>query len=322
MPDEPSKPLALDAIGIFQGLSYADYDALAGTSSHRLWTLYGETPKRFKWETDHPTEVTTQAMRDGQAIHAALLEPARFVDAYTVGGPINPRTGQPFGEETKAYSTWAAAQNKPCLSQSTYDLCKALSVAVHAHPFLGPLLRTMQTEVVIQWVHEESGLLLKGRLDALNVQAGIILDLKSCESASAQRFGHAAYKNGYLFQAAMYVEGFKAAAARPPKQYILAALEKTSPYDIQCFAVSDSWLDLGRAQVADALRQLVLCRRYDDWPGYPEGLQDLMPPGWAGQEWTPYADGLETLLKKRAMAAGRTVPTESVPDTDDGILGI
>jgi len=310
-------------VGLFSNVPYAEYDVWPGLSRGRLWTLYASTPRQFQWEQDHPEETTTEAMEDGQAIHAALLEPERFAETYATGGPINLRTCEPFGRNTKAYREWEAEQGKPCLSRATYDICKGICEAVHAHPFLGPLLKTMEPEVSLQWVHAESGLLLKARLDAVNVKGGIILDLKSTQSAAAHRFGADAYRNGYLFQGGIYSDGFQAAAKREFRKYILAAVEKAPPYDIQCFELTPEQLELGRAQATDALRQYVLCQRFNDWPGYPEELQELILPSWAGQEWTPYADGLETILKDRATIAGREVPPEPKDDDDlDNVIAL
>jgi len=305
--------------GIFYDVPFETYHAWEGLSRSRCWTLYGETPARFKWEQDHPDETTTKAMRDGAAIHMMLLEPERFKAEYIVGGPVNERTGKPFGEETKAYAEWSAAQAKPVLPQATYDTGLALSQAIHADPYLGKLLATMKTEVSLQWTQAESGLLLKGRLDAVNTHAGVIVDLKTCQSASAQRFGSDAYRNGYLFQAAMYAEGLKA-CGHEFKTYILAALEKEPPYQIQCFRIGEEQIELGRAQVADALRSLALCEKYQDWPAYPTGLQDLLLPGWAGQEWSAYSEGLEEELKRRAQLAGRALPLEEEKEDDDGYI--
>ena len=53
----------------------------------------------------------------GRAAHTAILEGRdAFQDSFAVGGPINPKTGQPYGVSTKTWTEWAEAQGKPVLT--------------------------------------------------------------------------------------------------------------------------------------------------------------------------------------------------------------
>lgn len=46
--------------------------------------------------------------------HCLILEgQAAFDEQYLVaGGPVNPKTGEPYGKATKAYAEWIAAQTR------------------------------------------------------------------------------------------------------------------------------------------------------------------------------------------------------------------
>ena len=49
----------------------------------------------------------------GRAVHTLALEgKEHYAAEYAVGGPINEKTGQPFGSATKAFAEWAAKQGK------------------------------------------------------------------------------------------------------------------------------------------------------------------------------------------------------------------
>jgi len=62
-------------------------------------------------------DVDRPAYLVGRAAHALILEGReRYADRYAVGGPVNPKTGEPFGTRTKAWAEWAAAQGKPVLT--------------------------------------------------------------------------------------------------------------------------------------------------------------------------------------------------------------
>ncbi|RMD60649.1 hypothetical protein D6833_09375, partial [Candidatus Parcubacteria bacterium] len=59
----------------------------------------------------------------GRALHTLVLEGQEaFSKQYAVGGPVNPRTGQPFGPNTKAFAQWAAEQGKPVLTTAQLEL--------------------------------------------------------------------------------------------------------------------------------------------------------------------------------------------------------
>ena len=50
----------------------------------------------------------------GRAAHTLILEGRpRFDEQYAVGGPVNPKTGNVYGSNTKAFAHWAKAQGKP-----------------------------------------------------------------------------------------------------------------------------------------------------------------------------------------------------------------
>lgn len=49
------------------------------------------------------------AMQFGTLAHLAILEPDKFAAKTTCVGPVNPKTLQPFGRETKAFTEWQEA---------------------------------------------------------------------------------------------------------------------------------------------------------------------------------------------------------------------
>ncbi len=51
----------------------------------------------------------------------------RFAAEYAVGGPINPRTGSPFGSNTKAFREWSDAQGKPVLTDDQNYLIEQMA---------------------------------------------------------------------------------------------------------------------------------------------------------------------------------------------------
>ena len=70
----------------------------------------------------------------GRAAHVLILEGRDvYEQTYAFGGPINPKTGQPFGSRTKAFQDWADAQGKPVLDDDQAALIESLCASVQAH---------------------------------------------------------------------------------------------------------------------------------------------------------------------------------------------
>jgi len=312
--------------GMFFDVPFEEYLAWEGISRSRLWTLYRKTPAHFRWEMDHPKKIETRAMTEGKAAHTALLEPARFKKEY-VPEPPPPDGAEKWDHRLKVHkAAWAealsACEGRTILPRATWGYYERLSAILREHRLAGPLLARMDHEVSVRWRHPETGLLLKGRPDGVFIgrKGAVVVDLKTCREAAAQRFGSDAYRFGYLFQMAMYADGVKAAAECEIDEVVIIALEKEEPHGIACYRVDPYQLDMGRAHVLDALRQIVLCERYGDWPGYPEGEEDLQLPGYAGHEWTPFVDGLEQVLIARAERAGRALPEQ--PEEEEEVLAL
>jgi len=77
----------------------------------------------------------------GRAAHTLILEGReRFEAEYAVGGPINPRTGKPFGPTTKAFTEWSATIGKDVLSDADAGVVEQMNavdtsgVEPMAHP--------------------------------------------------------------------------------------------------------------------------------------------------------------------------------------------
>jgi len=73
----------------------------------------------------------TPAMLVGRATHARILEGRDAYEAqFALGGPINPKTGSPFGATTKAFAEWAQLQGKPVLSHANVELIENMASGV------------------------------------------------------------------------------------------------------------------------------------------------------------------------------------------------
>ena len=81
-------------------------------SSHLL-ADFRESPELYRRKTNGViAEGESPALAPGRAAHCLILEGrAAFDGQYLVAdGPVNPKTGEPYGKATKAYAEWLSSQ--------------------------------------------------------------------------------------------------------------------------------------------------------------------------------------------------------------------
>lgn len=220
---------------------------------HRRYVL-GEAPERED----------TPAFLFGRAFHAYVLEPATFHDRFAVGGPINPKTGRPFGADTKAFAEWAALSGKPVLPEDKYLAIKTMAEAIAGHAEAARLLETGMPEQVLR--ADMQGTPCQARLDW--IRDGMIVDLKTCEDLD--HFENDACRFNYAHQMAFYHMLTTAAGAGRQRLYLIVA-EKQEWHRVGVWEIGSVSLEHGIGVINQALENLRRCLLGKQWPtGYEE----------------------------------------------------
>tara|TARA_R110000782_G_scaffold30348_6_gene75522 strand:+ start:22483 stop:23427 length:945 start_codon:yes stop_codon:yes gene_type:complete len=206
----------------------------------------------------------------GRAAHVLILEGReRFEAQFAVGGPINPKTGQPFGVQTKAFADWAASVGRPVLSDADAALLEQMRAGVHDHVFARELLRSGVAEGVVR--AEYGGVPCQARIDWLNPIAGRgIVDLKTCDNLDD--FERDVHRYGYVHQMAFYRE-LVVEACGVELEVHLVAIEKREPYRCGVWQLSRRLLDRATEENLVAIDELQRCREHDIWQTRFESLR-------------------------------------------------
>lgn len=202
----------------------------------------------------------------GRAAHTLILEGRTVLDEqYAVGGPINPKTGEPFGATTKAFAEWAAKVGKPVLTSEQYDLLFKMRATANAHPLITKLLAQGSAENVVRTDYQDTACQI--RMDWLNGEEGIV-DLKTCDDLTW--FEHDARRFGYLYQLAFYRAVLAAATGVEHRVYLIA-VEKKEPYRCGVWSPDASSLAAAQRENEEAIARLKECQASGCWPtGYEE----------------------------------------------------
>lgn len=211
-------------------------------------------------------ESESAAFALGRAAHTLILEGrGAFDDAYFIGEPINPKTGESFGKNTKAYAEWAAEQTKEVIAPKDFGFLVKLQKSVWRLSIATDLLTHGEAECVVR--AEYCGMKCQIRMDWFNPTRGII-DLKTCDDltwfeADARRFG-------YIGQLAFYRAVLRQRFGRNVPIHIIA-VEKREPYRCGVWQISEEALDFSEQENVAAIARLAACRQNGIWPtGYEQ----------------------------------------------------
>ena len=239
-------------------------------TSHRL-ADFRRCPLLFrKKEQGLIPERDSTAYLIGRAAHVHILEGReRYEAEFAVGGPINPRTGQPFGSNTKAFAEWAEGIGKPVLSDDQAALIEQMAASVEGHTFARELLAVGVAEGVIRC--EYAAHRCQSRLDWVNPTPGLgIVDLKTTDSLDGFELDIDAF--GYVEQMAFY----RALAAEVSGFHLhvhLIAVEKREPFRCGVWQIAPRALDAAQDVNELAMRELTRCRETGVWPTRFESLR-------------------------------------------------
>ena len=211
----------------------------------------------------------------GRAAHTLILEGRdRYNIEFAVGGPINPKTGNPFGSATKKFAEWAEKIGKPVLSDDQAALVEQMAAAVRSHIFASELLSSGTPEGVIRC--QLDGHACQVRLDWINPvdQRGIV-DLKTADNLDT--FETAIETWGYIHQLAFYRAALAAATGLVLPVHIIA-VEKREPYRCGVWVIGNDVLDAAHQDNTAAMNKLTQCQRHGLWPTGFESLRNYDQP--------------------------------------------
>ena len=201
----------------------------------------------------------------GSAVHKMVLEGHEaFNEEYTVSdGPVNPKTGSPYGSTTKAYLEWAAEQRKSIVSTADFAMIQTFRQSVFGNEAARDLLAIGVAEGVARAKIEQIPCQI--RMDWFNPERGLV-DYKSC--AELRYFESDCRRYGYIFQMAFYRRVIRELIGLDVPVHIIAT-EKCEPFSTGVWEIVPDVLEQASAINAAALRKVWHCMETGVWPtGY------------------------------------------------------
>lgn len=236
--------------GIYH-LSAVDYHAADGISKGGLDAI-SKSPAHYRYGEQEDTA----ALRQGRAIHTAVLEPELFGATYALAE----------GRRNKG-------AEKTELTKLEWETARNVAAAVLNHPTCQDLFNQGEAEQSVFWYDPETLLLCRCRPDWSREE--ILVDLKTTKDASPNGFARAVETYRYHVQAAFYLDGWSAVTDRYCNEFIFIAVEKTPPYAIGLYRLPAWKIEEGRNLYRRDLAIYERCRDCEEWPGYSTDIITL-----------------------------------------------
>jgi len=255
-----------------QLMSNADYhshDAIGSTLLKKIAakTLLHAVTEEFKG---------SDAMRIGSALHCKVLEPENFKRDFAILPECNRRT-----KEGKAiYNAFVETSgDKTILKDEQMTAVNLMSKSIMQHEIASGMLTGGEAEY--SYFVERDGIALKTRPDYVNGDS--IIDIKTCQDASADGFTRACIKFMYHLQAAFYLDVYNMATGKNIQDFYIVAVESSPPYAVNTFKMGEVEIDIGRGQYLAALKQYAeyLVKGSVLEYGYEKEITEIAYPIWA-----------------------------------------
>ena len=270
--------------GIHHNVPEDQYHLWDAVNASLLKTVARKGPLQARYAQLHQNE-PTPAMVFGTRGHAFVLEQHRVAELYTK--PLNlPRRKKVDKEAHAKYEALHAG--KEFLKEDQYATFLEMSRMMHSQQTFAELWRNRLggdngVEICIVWIDEDTGLRCKCRIDLLTKFQGLtcVVDYKTCPDASQWHFAKDMWSFRYDIQAAHYLASADAIAPGHHRAFLLAAQEKTPPFDRQIHSLGPQSLESGQIAWRRALDTWAACVEADDFPGLPEGICETEMPSYA-----------------------------------------
>jgi hypothetical protein len=203
------------------------------------------------------------SQRLAQALHALVLEPARFAhDYFVLSGDLD----APPPPES------ADALERVWLSANEYTTLCAARDAIYAfrRAPIAQLLADGVKELSIYWTDEE-GRRWKARPDCFTDEA--VVELKTTVDVRPRAFTHTRRRFGYDLKAAHYVEAMRRLTGVAPR-FLYVAVELNAPHYVWVYELSAAELARAEKELGSAKARLFGDRAPRATPEPPNALID------------------------------------------------
>ena len=267
-------------------MDYYEIDALSNSSLSVLKRSPQEFHERFV--TGEQKGEETDAMRLGSAVHMLALEPEKFDSQYVVlEGPINAKTGNPYGRDTKAFTEWLEAasvdETRKVLIREDFESSLNIAQAFHSHEIIEGLMsvegKEFEKTLLLTYQYDDgSSERVKCKPDCIIPAESIIIDLKTSSDPRPEEFQWSALRYGYYRQAAIYLDACEVYYGKEFR-FLFGVVNSKAPNECGVFELTPSDIQRGRDEYHELIEEYSRRLASNNWRSdWQVGIHSLSLP--------------------------------------------
>lgn len=257
-------------------LSFTDYRARTDCVSNSDLVYMQVAPLLYRFKVmEGNRSPPSKSMSEGTAAHEAILEPESFKKNFVQLPDLDFRL---TANKKIRDDLMLANGGKTLLDHDTYERVLGAQRAVFDSPTCMAHLSKCKPEVSFFWEDEDTRIKCKARADALCVEEGFVVDLKTTKDPV--NFCNSIGEYGYHRQAAFYIDGLRRLTGRRDWKWYWIAVSMEAPHLVTFWQADASTIELGRTEYKHGLFLLKNARETGRYPGLSEEIRTASLPEW------------------------------------------
>lgn len=246
-----------------------DYHAYEGISKSGLDKI-NRSPAHFMFDAKQKSK---RHFDLGTALHTAVLEPERFSKEYLIVKDINDKRKSEWKEAAKNIDS------SLLLTDSEGANIISVQEAIRSNQQASDTILSCNLFEVSAFI-EINGVLCRCRYDALNINFGLSVDLKTTQCSEREEFAKSVFNYRYHVQDAFYSYIFEKITGYP-LVFKFLAVENEPPHCPMVYQLDAEAVEIGLAEALKDLEAYRLASATQDWIGYEQTNEPLSLPVWA-----------------------------------------
>lgn len=249
----------------FNELTWTEYCKIDALNQSRLKKIL-ISPKTFKDDISK----SSKSMSIGTAIHEFLE--IKDLGMFLQEPKVNKRTNKGKEELLEFYDS-NSDTDKKIVTTEIYEQLIKVEEGFANHRHARKILNTSKNEITAQ--ANVSGIKAKGCIDLLNLDIGLITDVKSTRRATRQEFERDCITYNYPFQMAFYNRLYVDIVGEEPKHAIIT-IETHPPFEVSVYFPDYDWMEYGHKKLDHALDIYKECLQNKAFPGKQQNKGELL----------------------------------------------
>jgi len=278
--------------GIYDNINIQDYHADREYISATGIKMAKKSLRLYDWNYNRPVKQEEKIHFDfGNSFELALLDKIGFEKAVAIRQTETwthmanmariQETGEPY-KSPKLSAVYKAEDSKfeaynegkyiiPDIGPQSFQVIECMLESCMRDSVIKKLIEGTEYQLSLFWTDEETGLKMKTRPDICKRKKNVIVNLKTIEDGSPEKFSRDLCNYDYPLQAAVEITGCLKTGLMPDvDNYFWLVVEKSEPYNATIYEFDKSDISHSMDELAYYKNKIAQAKKENLFPGYSD----------------------------------------------------